>query len=274
MTEQPDWVPPGTDTGKANIARVYDWWLGGTHNFLTDRDAARAIITVEPNARNIVRANRAFLGRAVRYLAREAGIRQFLDIGSGIPTENNVHQVAQQAAPGARVVYADNDDVAVAHSRLILEDNPDAAVIQADLRDPAAILAAPETQLLIDFTRPVALLLVTVLYFIPDADGPDQILTTLRDALAPGSYLVISHGCLDAQPGTASTVETVYNSKVDARVTARTRDQIARFFDGFTLIDPGLAWLPAWRPDSPDDVPDDPSKYWVLAGVGRYDGPQ
>jgi SAM-dependent methyltransferase len=270
---QPDWVPPGVDTGKANIARVYDWWLGGDHNFLADRDVARSIIAVEPNTRATMRANRAFLGRAVRYLANEAGIRQFLDIGSGIPTENNVHQVAQKAAPGARVVYADNDDVAVAHSRLILNDNPDAAVLQADLRDPAAILAAPETQLLIDFTQPVALLLVAVLHFIADTDQPGTILATLRDALAPGSYLVISHGCRDAKPDTASNVETVYNSRVAAQVTARTSDQVARFFDGFTLIDPGLAWVSAWRPDSPADVPDDPSKYWMLAGVGRYDGP-
>src|ERR1700744_3274313 len=149
MTMQPDWVPPDIDTGKANIARVYDWWLGGDHNFRADQDAARAMIAVEPNARAIARANRAFLGRSVRFLAAEAGIRQFLDIGSGIPTQNNVHQVAQEAAPGARVVYADVDDVAVAHSKLILDGKPDAAVIQADVRDPASILADPETQLLL-----------------------------------------------------------------------------------------------------------------------------
>src|SRR5579859_5118792 len=172
VTMQPDWVPPGVDTGKANIARVYDYWLGGSHNFRADQDAARALIAIEPNTRAIMRANRAFLGRAVRYLAGEAGIRQFLDIGSGIPTEQNVHQVAQAVAPGARVVYVDNDDVAVAHSRLMLEDNRDATIVHADLREPAKILADPETQLLIDFTRPVAVLLVAVLHFIPDASQP------------------------------------------------------------------------------------------------------
>jgi hypothetical protein len=227
------------------------------------------MIAVEPNARAIARANRAFLGRAVRFLA-EAGIRQFLDIGSGIPTQDNVHQVAEAAAPGARVLYADVDDVAVAHSKLILDGNANAAVIQGDLRDPASILADPETQLLLDFTRPVALLLVAVLHFIGDADDPGQIVATLRDALPSGSYLVVSHACSDPRPDFLSTFETVYRSKVAAaRGRARTAPEIARFFDGFTLIDPGLVWLPQWRPDHPQDVPDHPEEYWFLAGVGK-----
>ena len=269
MTMQPGWVPPGIDTGKANIARVYDWWLGGDHNFRADQDAARAMIAVEPNARAIAGANRAFLGRAVRFLAAEAGIRQFLDIGSGIPTQNNVHQVAQDAAPGARVVYADADDVVVAHSKLILDGDPDAVVIQADVRDPSSILADPETQLLLDFSQPVAVLLVAVLHFIADADSPEQIVATLRDALPAGSYLVVSHACSDPQPDVRSAFETVYKSKVDAQGRARTSAEIARFFDGFTLVDPGLVWLPQWRPERPQDVPDDPEKYWFLAGVGQ-----
>jgi hypothetical protein len=269
MTMQPGWVPSGIDTGKANIARVYDWWLGGDHNFRADEDAARAMIAVEPNARAIARANRAFLGRAVRFLAAEAGIRQFLDIGSGIPTQNNVHQVAQDAAPGARVLYADIDDVAVAHSRLILDGHPDTAVIQADVRDPASILADPETQLLIDFTQPVAVLLLAVLHFIPDDDSPEQLVATLRAALAPGSYLVVSHGCSDLRPEVASKVEAVYKSKVAAQGRVRTSAEIARFFDGFTLVDPGLVWLPQWRPERPQDVPDHPEEYWLKAGVGQ-----
>jgi len=270
---QPGWVPPGVDTGKANIARVYDWWLGGDHNFRADEDAARALIAVEPNARAISRANRAFLGRAVRFLAAEAAIRQFLDIGSGIPTARNVHEVAQDTAPGARVVYADVDDVVVAHSRLILDGNPDAAVIQADLRDPAGILAAPETQLLLDFTRPVAVLLVSVLHFLPDDDRPGQVVATVRDALPDGSYLVISHGCTDARPDTVAKAKTVYQSKIAARGRTRTREEITRFFDGFTLVDPGLVWLPQWRPETPGDVPDEPEKYWFLAGVGQVTRP-
>ncbi len=269
MTVEPGWVPPGIDTSKANVARVYDYWLGGGHNFRADQDAARALIAVEPNTRAIARANRAFLGRAVRFLADEAGIRQFLDIGSGIPTEQNVHEVAQDTAPGSRVVYVDNDEVAVAHSRLMLENNSDAAVIRADLRESAKILTAPETQLLIDFSQPVAVLLVAVLHFVPDSERPAQILATLRDALAPGSYLVICHGCRDAKPDVAAAVETVYSSRVAAQPSVRTREQIASFFDGFTLVDPGLVWLPEWRPDSPDDVPEHPEEFWGLVGVGK-----
>jgi len=272
MTVEPGWVPPGIDTTKANIARVYDWWLGGDHNFRADQDAARAAIAVDPNTRATASANRAFLGRVVRFLAREAGIRQFLDIGSGIPTAQNVHQVAQAAAPGSRVVYVDNDEVAVAHSRLLLEDNPDATVVQADLREPAKILADPETQLMLDFTQPIGLLLVAVLHFISEADGPARILATLRDALAPGSYVVVCHLCRDARPEMAGTVEDVYNSRVEARLCMRSREQITRMFDRCTLIEPGLVWLPEWRPDSPDDVPEDPSKHWCLVGVARYQG--
>jgi SAM-dependent methyltransferase len=272
MTVEPGWVPPGVDTTKANIARVYDWWLGGNHNFRVDQDAARAAIAVDPNTRATARANRAFLGRVVRFLGREAGIRQFLDIGSGIPTEQNVHQVAQAVAPGSRVVYVDNDEVAVAHSRLLLEDNPTATVVQADLRDPAMILADPQTQLMLDFTQPIGLLLVSVLHFISDTDGPARILATLRDALAPGSYLALCHLCRDARPELAATVEDVYNSRVQARLRLRTREQIARLFDGYSLIEPGLVWLPQWRPDSPDDVPEDPAKHWCLVGVGEYHG--
>ena len=273
MTVEPGWVPPETDTTKANVARVYDYWLGGDHNFQADRDVARTIIALDPNFRTAVRANRAFLGRAVRFLAGQAGIRQFLDIGSGIPTENNVHQVAQDIAPGSRVVYADNDDVAVAHSRLILQDNPNAAIIQADLREPGKILADPETQLLLDFSQPVAVLLVAVLHFVPDDAEAADIVAAVRGALAPGSYLVICHNCRDERPGLASSFENVYNSRVTAELRFRTREEITRLCDGFTFIDPGLVWIPQWRPDSPADVPDDPEKYWGLVGVARYDGP-
>jgi SAM-dependent methyltransferase len=272
MTVEPGWVPPGIDTTKANIARVYDYWLGGSHNFPADQAAARAVIALDPDIQATMRANRAFLGRAVRFLTAQAGIRQFLDIGSGIPTEQNVHQVAQDAAPGARVVYVDNDEVAVAHSRLLLEDNPDAAIIRADLREPDNILADPETQALLDLTRPAAVLLVAVLHFLPDTDHPERILGTLRDALSPGSYLVICHACRDVRPELASSFEAIYNSRVTARLNMRTREQITRLFDGFTLIEPGLVWIPEWRPDRPEDVPEDPARHWALVGVGRYDG--
>ena len=269
MTVEPGWVPPGIDTGKANIARVYDYWLGGSNNFRADQDAARAMIAIEPNIRAIAHANRAFLGRAVRFLATEAGIRQFIDIGSGIPTGRNVHEVAQEAAPGSRVVYADIDEVAVAHSRLLLEDHADTAVIQADVREPDSILTAPETQLLIDLSQPVGLLLVSVLHFLDGSDEPWRVMAHLRDALAPGSYLVLSHGTGEAKPDVAAAANTVYLSRVSARGDHRSRAEILRFFDGFELVDPGLVYLTQWRPDDPAEEAADASRYWLLAGVGR-----
>jgi hypothetical protein len=269
MTVEPGWVPPDIDTSKANIARVYDYWLGGSHNFRVDQDAARSLTALEPNARAIMRANRAFLGRAVRFLAGEAGIRQFLDIGSGIPTEQNVHEVAQGAAPGSRVVYVDNDEVAVAHSRLMLQDNPDATIIQADLREPAKILADPETQLLIDFSQPVAVLLVAVMHFVPDAHQPTRIMATLREAMVPGSYLVICHSCREGRPELVSAAETAYRRQVAGQLCVRTREEIEGLFDGFSLVEPGLVWLPEWRPDPTDDVPENPREFWALVGVGR-----
>jgi len=270
MSGLPDWVPLDVDTKRANVARVYDYWLGGSHNFLADQDLARAIVAVEPNMRAGVRANRAFLGRAVRFMAA-AGVTQFLDIGSGIPTEGNVHEIAQEASPGARVVYADIDPVAVAHSREILAGNPDAGVIQADVREPERILDDETTRRLIDFGRPVGLLLVMVLHFVGDRDEPWQIVARLRDALAPGSYLVLGHGTNESRPRVARAAETVYNRSVTTDVNVRSRAEILRFFDGFDLVDPGLVYIPLWRPDSPADVPGDPSKFWGLVGVGRKD---
>jgi SAM-dependent methyltransferase len=268
MTSLPDWVPPEVDTKRANTARVYDYWLGGTHNFLADQDLARAIAAVEPNTRGGVRANRAFLGRAVRFMAA-AGVTQFLDIGSGIPTEGNVHEIAQEACPGARVVYADIDPVAVAHSRAILAGNPDAAIIEADLLEPDRILAHETTRRLIDFGRPVGLLLAMVLPFVADTADPWRVVARLRDRLAPGSYLVIGHMTNESRPALAEAVETVYNRSVSTEVHVRSRAEILRFFDGFDLVDPGLVYIPLWRPDSPADVPADPRKFWGLVGVGR-----
>jgi hypothetical protein len=272
VTEDASWIPRGIDITKASSARVYDWWLGGEHNFQVDQDAARSMIAVDQTSRASARAYRAFLIRAVRYLASEAGIRQFLDIGSGIPTEQNVHQVAQETAPGARVVYVDNDDVAVAHSRLILENNPDATVILADLRDTEAILSHPETRRLLDFTQPVAVILSAVLHFIPDSDNPGHILETLRAPLASGSHIVISHACHDAAPGIADAFSSAYGSRVAATAAFRSREEIARFFTGFDLIEPGLTWVHQWRPDSPRDAARAPSSLWGIAGIGKYDG--
>jgi S-adenosyl methyltransferase len=268
MAEEPDWVPPGVDIKRANVARVYDYWLGGSHNFLADQDLGRAIAAVEPNIRIGARANRDFLGRAVRLLS-QAGIRQFLDIGSGIPTQGNVHEVAQRADPDARVVYADVDPVAIAHSKVILAGNQNAMILDADLRAPEKILSDQAAGQLIDFSEPTGLLLVAVLHFISDAEDPWQIVATLRDALAPGSYLVLCHGTNESRPTVAQATEKVYNRSVATEVHMRSRAEILRFFDGFDLVDPGLVYIPQWRPDSPDDVPRDPSKLWALVGVGR-----
>jgi SAM-dependent methyltransferase len=268
MADEAGWVPPGVDTKRANVARVYDYWLGGTHNFLADQALARAITAVEPNARAGARANRAFLGRAVRFLTA-AGIDQFLDIGSGIPTQGNVHEVAQEGRPGSRVVYADVDQVAIAHSKAILAGNQDAAILDADLRDPQKILGDATVRRLIDLGQPAGLLLLMVLHFIADADDPWRIVATLRDALAPGSHLVLAHATDESRPAVAQAAETVYNRSVPTDIHMRSRAEILRFFDGFELVDPGLVYIPQWRPDSPADVPADPSKFWVLVGVAR-----
>ena len=269
MTAEPG--PPGIDTGKANIARVYDYWLGGSNNFRADQDAARAMIAIEPNIRAMARANRDFMGRAVRFLATEGGIRQFLDIGSGIPTGGNTHEVAQATAPCSRVVYADIDEVAVAHSRLLLENRPDTAVIQADVREPERILAAPQTRQLIDFSQPTGLLLVSVLHFLDDHDDPWRVLARLRDALAPGSFLVLSHATGEAKPDVAAAANTVYMNKVAARGDYRSRAGILRLFDGFALVEPGLVYLSQWRPDEAAESEGDGSQLWLLGGVGRLD---
>jgi hypothetical protein len=268
MVGEADWAPSGVDTRRANVARVYDYWLGGHHNFLADQDVGRAVASVEPGIRAIARANRAFLGRAVRFLAA-AGIRQFLDIGSGIPTEGNVHEVAQRADPQARVAYADFDPVAVAHSRAILAGNANAGIIDADLRQPEKILAHPVTGQLIDLSQPTGLLLVAVLQFLADADDPWQIVATLRDALAPGSYLVLCHATDEGRATTAQAAGKVYNGSVTTEIHMRPRADILRFFEGFDLVDPGLVFIPQWRPDSPADVPAEPGKFWALVGVGR-----
>ena len=265
---EPNWMPPGVDAQRANVARVYDYWLGGSHNFLADQDLGRAIAAVEPNVRAIARANRAFVGRAVRYLAA-AGVRQFLDIGSGIPTRGNVHEVAQQADPGARVAYVDTDPVVIAHSKAILAGNENATIIDADLRDPEKILGHPAAERLIDFGQPVGLLIVAILHFIGDTEDPWRLVATLRDALAPGSYLVLSHATNESKPTVAQAAEKVYNSSVATHVQLRSQAEIRRFFDGFDLIDPGLVYVPLWRPDSSADVPSDPTQFWGLVGVGR-----
>jgi hypothetical protein len=241
------------DTTVAHPARVYDYWLGGSSNFPADREAAERVLAATPGLRSRVRANRAFLARAVRYLAAEAGIRQFLDIGTGIPSANNTHEVAQAVAPDSRVVYVDNDPIVLAHAKSLLAGSPEGATqyIDGDLRDASVILRAAAGTL--DLTRPIALMLVGILHLIQDSEEPHRIVAGLMDALPPGSYLAISHPASDIQPSQAEA-QRRYNERVSTPQTLRTRDEVARFFDGLDLVPPGVVYVHAWRPD-PGDVP-------------------
>lgn len=260
-----EWIPPEVDGRRPSVARVYDFLLGGAHNFASDRDLATGLLRVEPQARELAHANRAFLRRAVR-AAAAAGVDQFVDIGSGIPTQGNVHEVAQEVNPDARVVYVDNDDVAVAHSRAILEGNDRAGVIEADMRRPGEILADPVLAGLVDLSRPVAFLLVAALHLVKEEERPEGIVAALREAAAPGSHLVLSHLTRDAQPGKAAAIGKLYDRATSPAV-ARSHEGVLRFFDGWVLLDPGLVYVPSWRPE--DGAVESPERFLMLGGVGR-----
>ncbi|MFD7280962.1 SAM-dependent methyltransferase [Streptomyces sp. NPDC059862] len=267
--ERPAWAPRSIDISVPSVSRMYDYYLGGSHNFEVDREAARRAMEFMPGLPKIMQANRAFMRRAVRYAVGE-GITQFLDVGSGIPTFGNVHEVAQQARPGARVVYVDHDPVAVAHSEAVLEGNENADVVAADLRKPQEILASPQVEGLLDLNRPVALLLVAILHFVEDADDPYGAVAQLSDALAPGSMLVLTHASYEGiplPPERASGAVDVYKDLRNPLIM-RSREEIARFFEGYDMVEPGLVPMPVWRPDTePED--EDPYAFSGFAGVGR-----
>ncbi len=246
--------PAKIDTTVAHPARVYDYWLGGKDNYAADREAAERVLAVTPGLRFRVRANRAFLARAVRYLAGEAGIRQFLDIGTGIPSANNTHQVAQAAAPDARIVYVDNDPIVLAHARALLASGPQGSTqyVHGDVRDPIPIVRAAAQTL--DLAQPTALMLLGILHLVQDDEDPYRIVTELMDTLAPGSYLVISHPASDIHPGQAEAQKR-YNERVSTPQTLRTRDEVARFFTGLELVPPGLVYVHTWRPGPADLAP-------------------
>ncbi|WP_328744311.1 SAM-dependent methyltransferase [Streptomyces sp. NBC_00285] len=264
-----DALPPGAEPDKASVARMYDALLGGEHNFAIDREAVAAVTAIDPQVRMLARANRAFLGRAVRFLAGQ-GIRQFIDLGSGIPTQGNVHEVAQTASPGARVVYVDKDPVAVAHSTSLLADNPHADIVDADIRRPDDVLSSPQVRKLIDFDQPVAVLMVAILHFVTPEENPAGVVAAFRDALPDGSWLALSHATNEDRPDTAAAVTQLYRSRATSPVTARSHDEIRDLFTGFDLTEPGLVHVPLWHPD--EDIPENPSEYWVYAGVGRRSG--
>ncbi|MGW0086638.1 SAM-dependent methyltransferase [Streptomyces sp. NPDC003393] len=270
--ERPAWAPRSIDISVPSVARIYDHYLGGSHNFEVDREAARKAMEFMPGLPKIMQANRAFMRRAVRN-ALDQGITQFLDIGSGIPTFGNVHEVAQAAHPGSHVVYVDHDPVAVTHSEAVLADNDDADVVAADLRKPQEILASPRLRRLIDLNRPVALLLVAILHFVEDTDDPYGAVAELRDALAPGSLLVLTHASYEGIPLPPERSEGAVDVYEDIRnpLIMRSREEIARFFEGYDMVEPGLVPMPLWRPETaPED--EDPYAFSGFAGVGRAGG--
>ena len=252
----------------AHIARVYDYWLGGKDNFAADRAAAEQAIAAYPAIVLSVRANRAFLARAVRYLAGEAGIRQFLDIGTGIPASNNTHEVAQSVAPESRVVYVDNDPIVLTHARALLTSGPHGVTsyLDADLRDTGRVLSAAAGML--DFSRPVAVMLMAILQHVDNAEDPYAIVAALLGALPPGSYLALSHPASDIEAEAQGELAKRLNQTMAEKVTLRDRAQVARFFDGLELVEPGLVRVPEWRPGSELEARS-PAGLW--GGVGRKD---
>jgi hypothetical protein len=265
---QPGFAASEIDTSTPHPARMYDALLGGKDNYAADREAVRDVLRAAPEARDSARANRAFLQRAVRFLVGEAGIRQIIDIGTGIPTAGNVHQIAGQIAPETRVVYADNDPIVHVHANALLTGSGTTSIVLADLRKPEAILGHPKTRALIDFSQPVGLLLAAILHFITEAEKPSRILATLRDGLPEGSYLVLSHATADLRPEAAQNAADVYDGATST-VTLRSKTQIAAFFDGWDLVEPGLVQVPLWRPEGKPPRPKELERTWVYGGVGR-----
>jgi len=239
---------PDFDVRSAHIARVYDYWLGGKDNFVVDRQVGDQALEAYPGLAQSVRANRAFLARAVRFLAEEAGIRQFLDVGTGLPSSNNTHEVAQSVAPDARIVYVDNDPMVLAHARALLTSTREGACgyLHADARDTAQIIEYASR--LLDFSRPVAIMLIAVLQFIPDSEDPWAVTSRLLSAAPPGSYLVVSHPTRDIETSQVSEFAQRYNASAAEQATWRTQAEVTRFFDGLRVLDPGVVLVPDWRP--------------------------
>jgi S-adenosyl methyltransferase len=259
------------DINVPNIARAYDFLLGGAHNFASDRLLAAKAERTIPHIRDTVRLNRTFLRRVVNFMVG-SGIRQFLDIGSGIPTVGNVHEIAQAADPRCRVVYVDKEPMAVVHSRQLLQGNERATAIQADIRDPDDIIGRPETRKLLNFDEPIGLLMLLVWHFIPDSDDPIGLLGRYRDVLAPGSFLAISHITEDESQGLRQMVDEVRRSSTEDAVP-RTYDEVIAMFAGFDLVEPGVVACAAWHPDGPGDFSEAvEANRLVCAGVGHKPG--
>lgn len=270
MTTEPEYGPKDLDLDTPSAARAYDYFLGGSHNFSADRQFADQVRGLVPWVPNVARLNRSFLWRSVRCML-DSGIDQFLDLGSGIPTVGNVHEIAQQQIPDARVVYVDYEPVAYHHAQQLLADNPHATIIQADIRDPAAVLHHHETRQLLDFTRPLGLLMVGVLLFIGPEDDPGRLVSTYRQVLAPGSFLAISHLADEHAPAElreqVATLVAAYG-QANEHVYVRTGDEITAWFGDMELLEPGVTFLPDWRPHDPSER-DDPARTLGYGGVAR-----
>jgi S-adenosyl methyltransferase len=261
----PAYVPPEIDTTKPSVARVYDAILGGKDNFAVDRAVAGQSVKAMGDGGSGARLNRAMLGRAVRFMARR-GITQFLDLGSGLPTVQNTHQIARAYNPAARVVYVDNDPSVSLHGRALLAGDAATAVVLADVREPDKLLGLPEVRDLIDFTKPAGLIMNAVIHHILDEEDPYGVVAAYKDAVVPGSYLQITHFC-DAAPEAAASVRVLRENL--GRGQIRSREEIKRFFDGWELVEPGLVFLSEWRPDEPVTLPLDAGSLLMLAGVAR-----
>jgi hypothetical protein len=269
VTAQTNWVPTSVNLEKPSAARLYDYLLGGNHNFAVDREFAAHIMKVEPNARKVAVNNRAFLRRVVLYMM-EQGIRQFLDLGSGIPTVGNVHEIAQEVDPGAGVVYVDIEHVAVAHSRLLLNGNERAAVVHADVTMPGIVLADEQTRRILDFDRPIGLLAITIGHYILEEQDPYGVFAAYRDALAPGSFLALSHFTDDFAIYDGDMLLGEINRSQNTLCT-RNREEVLRLFGDFELVPPGLVTTSQWRPEGaqPGEVGHIAEEDALYAGVAR-----
>jgi hypothetical protein len=271
MSKVDDWRWAGLDVDRPNAARMYDYALGGSHNFPADRAAAEALYRIYPDAPAVGQANRAFLRRAVTYCSGQ-GVCQYLDIGSGIATVGNVHEIAHRLDPECRVVYVDSDPVAVGTTRHMLADVPNAAIVHADLREVDTVLEAPQTRQLLDFRQPMALLMVAVLHYVPLEDDVLGLVGRYRSALAPGSLLVVSHTTWDPRPEVAAAIRRVFDEN-GLVVAHRSRDEVAALFAGLELIEPGVVWTPQWHPiDDSEPFYADPGRSATYAAVGRVPG--
>jgi O-methyltransferase involved in polyketide biosynthesis len=257
---------PNIDTSAPHPARVYDYWLGGKDNFEADRQAAEAAMEIFPYTVQSARACRRYLARVVRFLAAEAGVRQFLDLGTGLPSADNVHEVAQAAAPDSRVVYVDNDPIVLVHARALLTSSPEGEThyVDADLRDTKQVLA--QAREMLDFSQPVAVMLLAVLHFVTDEQDPAEIIRSVMEPLAPGSYLALGHHTADIFPELEEFAQYLSRLNPEYRATLRTRDQVAALFGDLELVPPGLVQISQWRPDSAYDA-DLPAALW--GGVAR-----